>query len=432
MKNIFKFLGIFILIMLIGLSLVACSDGSGGSGDNNQTPVAGDYIFGNMSQIAGSVTAVTIIEKSGKSPGLVSNIKYSGDAAVPQTDGTYAVTFDVAAATGWNPATGLSAGNLIVSQVGVDGDDDDDEDVITGSDVTWTVHDAAAEQIGWNTICYGKGLFVAFGIQADVATSNNVMTSPNGKNWTIRQTPLIPDDASVIMSVCYSEKKDLFVAVGGKGTVMTSSDGMNWESRTAAENNNWNSVCYGNNLFVAVSANGENRVMSSPDGIVWTTVTAADNTINTIEWYSVCYGKGKFVATGETVMYSSNGTDWLKGTVLSGNYFPYPPGSKSVTYGKGAFVATNGYYPILAKSIDGINWYATSNGQQDFKSIAYGYGIFVAVGSSTINAVSFDGGITWGSMELERISWTSVCYGNNSFVAVAKDKTRVLVGEVVP
>jgi len=80
-----------------------------------QTPVAGDYTIGNLAQTAGNVTAVTIMAQAGKSPGVVSNILYSGSAAIPQTVGSYPVTFDVAAATGWNAASGLSAGTLTVN-----------------------------------------------------------------------------------------------------------------------------------------------------------------------------------------------------------------------------------------------------------------------------------------------------------------------------
>jgi hypothetical protein len=81
----------------------------------NQTPAADDYIFGKLSQTAGSVTAVTITAKEGKSPGTIGNIRYAGNSEIPQAVGTFAVTFDVAAASGWNAAYGLSAGNLTVS-----------------------------------------------------------------------------------------------------------------------------------------------------------------------------------------------------------------------------------------------------------------------------------------------------------------------------
>jgi hypothetical protein len=81
--------------------------------NQNQTPVVADYDFGNMTQIAGNVTAVTIIPKQGKSTGAIT-IYYNGSTTLPTAMGTYAVTFNVAAVDGWNGATGLSAGNLII------------------------------------------------------------------------------------------------------------------------------------------------------------------------------------------------------------------------------------------------------------------------------------------------------------------------------
>jgi hypothetical protein len=81
------------------------------------TPVAGDYeISGLWQKVGSTIVAVTITPKTGKSPGAVSNIKYAGNATLPSAKGTYAVTFDVAAASGWSAAAGLSAGNLEINE----------------------------------------------------------------------------------------------------------------------------------------------------------------------------------------------------------------------------------------------------------------------------------------------------------------------------
>jgi len=88
----------------------------------NQTPTVLDYNIGNLTQTVGSVTAVTITPKDGKSSGA-RTIYYSGtggttytkSTTLPTAGGTYAVTFDVAAVTGWNEAKGLSAGTLTIS-----------------------------------------------------------------------------------------------------------------------------------------------------------------------------------------------------------------------------------------------------------------------------------------------------------------------------
>jgi hypothetical protein len=77
------------------------------------TPDAGDYTITNLTQKYGNLSAVSITPATA-GVGAVTNIYYAGSATIPQAPGTYAVTFNVAAGTGWNPATGLSAGNLVV------------------------------------------------------------------------------------------------------------------------------------------------------------------------------------------------------------------------------------------------------------------------------------------------------------------------------
>jgi hypothetical protein len=78
-------------------------------------PIAGDFDISGLTATAdGSAKAVTIAPKAGKSAGAITR-KYAGSITAPSAAGTYAVTFDVAAATGYNAATGLSAGNLVIS-----------------------------------------------------------------------------------------------------------------------------------------------------------------------------------------------------------------------------------------------------------------------------------------------------------------------------
>jgi hypothetical protein len=114
-KNLGKLFGIISIIAIIACAITACELFE----TPNQTPVAGDYEIGNLKQSNGSVTAVTITPKSGKSSGAIT-IYYEGtggsakNTKIPQDDGAYIVTFDVAAASGWNAASGLYAGTLIV------------------------------------------------------------------------------------------------------------------------------------------------------------------------------------------------------------------------------------------------------------------------------------------------------------------------------
>ncbi|CAN2210150.1 hypothetical protein MCEMRE239_00958 [Candidatus Nanopelagicaceae bacterium] len=78
-------------------------------------PVAGDFdITGLTATADGTAKSVTITPKVGKSAGTITR-KYAGSLTAPSAAGTYAVTFDVAAAAGYNAVTGLSAGNLVIS-----------------------------------------------------------------------------------------------------------------------------------------------------------------------------------------------------------------------------------------------------------------------------------------------------------------------------
>jgi len=100
-----------ITVFLIAGCNINVSTSSGTS--DPKTPVAGDFTVGNLTQYADNVIAVTVEPKSGKSGGTVT-VYYDGAISLPQGVGTYAVTFNVAKADGWNAATGLSGGTLTV------------------------------------------------------------------------------------------------------------------------------------------------------------------------------------------------------------------------------------------------------------------------------------------------------------------------------
>jgi uncharacterized protein YjdB len=78
-------------------------------------PVAEDYEIEGLSQINdGTRKEVSITAKPGKSPGDIT-IFYNGSATAPIAIGNYAITFDVAAVSGWFAATGLSGGRLYIT-----------------------------------------------------------------------------------------------------------------------------------------------------------------------------------------------------------------------------------------------------------------------------------------------------------------------------
>jgi len=77
---------------------------------------------------------------------------------------------------------------------------------------------------------------------------------------------------------------------------MYSTDGISWNTSSAANSNFWMSVTVGNNMFAAVSNSGSsNQIMTSTDGITWTVRTTPNN-----NWRCICYGSGTYVVVGIT------------------------------------------------------------------------------------------------------------------------------------
>lgn len=297
----------------------------------------------------------------------------------------------------------------------------------TGSgQIEWALYDAEdlREIIGLNTydnkwwsVCYGNGLFVAVSETA-AGASTGVMTSPDGKYWTIRAAAA----NNKWKGLCYGN--GLFVAVSVSGTgnrVMTSPDGITWTSRVSAADYNWVSVCYGNGLFVAVASSGAgNRVMTSPDGINWTIQTSAAD----INWNSVCYGNGLYVAVGSggttsnSVMTSPDGITWTSRSMPGFNEF------RDVCFGNGLFVAV-GYYGAsrVMTSPDGINWtFQTAAAANNWIRVCYGDGLYVAtaITGTGDRIMTSPDGINWTSRTSPADNtWYGITYGNGMYVGVA-------------
>jgi len=115
-----------VAVMFIGFT--ACDTGNG-TKETLLKPAVSQYdIAGDMTQEAGvTITPITVtvkqdmVDAGTASSGAVtvwytgtSGTTYTKSQTVPQTAGTYAVTFDVTAASGWNAANGLDAGTLTI------------------------------------------------------------------------------------------------------------------------------------------------------------------------------------------------------------------------------------------------------------------------------------------------------------------------------
>lgn len=262
---------------------------------------------------------------------------------------------------------------------------------------------------GWQSVAYGNGLFVAV---SNTGVGNRVMTSPNGKDWTIRTSPADNNWTTVTFG------NGLFVAVSASGTgnrVMTSPDGITWTLRTSAADLIWGGLTYANGLFVATASSGSGqRVMTSPDGIIWTLrTTPADN-----NWLAVTFSNNLFVAVattgaGNRVMTSPDGLNWTIRVSAEDNNW------QGVTYGNGLFVAVaNSGTNRVMTSPDGISWTARACPAETWFDVVFGNGKFIAVGLNKVMS-SFDG-IKWElGVSAANETWVAITHGSDRFVAVS-------------
>lgn len=108
----------------------------------------------------------------------------------------------------------------------------------------WSVASSGIDQ-NLRGVTYGKGLFVAVG------DKGTILTSSDGKAWSKQNTDFGQD----LWGVTYSRAFDGFIAVGAWGTVLYSSDGKTW-LRKKVNGADWLYGVVGDSRLVAVGARG--------------------------------------------------------------------------------------------------------------------------------------------------------------------------------
>jgi hypothetical protein len=237
-----------------------------------------------------------------------------------------------------------------------------------GSDsgvVTWTaVSDSTFGGSSIDAIAWGGGKFVAVGNRGKIAYS------ADGVTWTAVSDSTFGED-NLIEGIAWggAQGKEKFVAVGYNSTragkMAYSADGITWTavSDTAfRERGNESKIlgiawggAKGKEKFVAL---GDKNIAYSADGITWTAVS--DSTIPDWYTYSIAWGgvsgQEKFVAGGEggKMAYSADGITW---TVVRDS----PPTGQILDIGWGGaggqekFVAV-GDQGHIVYSADGVTW----------------------------------------------------------------------------
>jgi len=166
----------------------------------NRAPVSDDFNISGTGTFTydGIPKTVTITPKEGKSGGTIT-VKYNGGTTAPSAVGTYTVTFDVTAATGFYAASNLFAGTLTIEKVTPVAADFNISGIGTfpydGNPKTVTVTPKEGKSSGTVTVKYNGGTTapsagaIAYTVTFDVeATTNfNAVTGLSAGILTITQ-----------------------------------------------------------------------------------------------------------------------------------------------------------------------------------------------------------------------------------------------------
>lgn len=262
-----------------------------------------------------------------------------------------------------------------------------------------------------NSVIYGNGKFVAVG------NSGTILSSQDGNSWTIQDSAKFYYDN--LYSVTYDGKQ--FVTVGSNAnnsTILTSADGMAWTRQTSIATRALLSVTTGNGLLVAVGDSG--KIITSPNATQWTLQNS--NSISKLT--SICYANNKFVAVGgqAVILTSLDGITWRWG---GGTWQGASVRPSTLCYGNSKFVIlSNTFTDSIITSTDDSTWTINKTGiRHTFESVSYGCSLFVAVSSEGAHGsliFSSQDGITWTMLNSETNPSTinSVASTNSRIVAV--------------
>lgn len=261
-----------------------------------------------------------------------------------------------------------------------------------------------------------------------VGTSGRILTSSDGRTWTVRAS----NTRVNLNGIAWSALRSRFVVVGDRGIVLNSSDGINWTVYNTNLYNRFMNVCWDGSYFITVGSNG--CILRSSTGTTWGYVPSFANYYQTLN--DVIYngtGVRKTAGTTGNIGTSTDGVTWSADTVYSSNtlndlaYSPEQSRYVAVGQSPGTILyssgTTNRWYsrsmPFgLNRILNGVVWKYVN--QYDY--------YFTTVGSSGTIMVSPDG-FNWSviysptARTLNDITWSP----NQNLLVAVGEYERIVV-----
>ena len=286
-------------------------------------------------------------------------------------------------------------------------------------------------QLGWSyPALTGENLrAVAYnGVDTFVAVGNKgtLLTSADGANWNLVNLGV----KSNFRDILYENA--LFVAVGEEGSIYTSADGSSWTASPSWTQESLVSITSDGSDFFTIDENGA-FWLSSTDGISWDFIKSeinptytTDNNSANIYIADIIHAAGGFVAVGNQGRFytSSDGLSWIESTTNSGLSF-----NSAVFFDSQSAFFAFGDGDTVYQSGDGSTWTvsgSTGSGNQLTATATNSTHMAVVGSNGSIHDTTNDGS-TWNS----RASGTTVNLngitsdGANGFVVIGDGGTII-------
>jgi hypothetical protein len=205
---------------------------------------------------------------------------------------------------------------------------------------SWQFHEPGSEPHG---IVTGNGVFVS------VSPAGTLLTSTDGLEWAA--LTITPPATFVRVR----HLGDQFVAVGLAGAIATSTDGWNWVRRQSGVMVDLVDLATDGSSLVVVGDGG--TILHSDDGAVWSRVS----TTATLDLLAVAWGNGRWLVltreqpVSRTVLWSTKGLAWSAQILPEEEGYLAPP----LRFDGEQFWAIRIASPYVSRvvgSADGLRW----------------------------------------------------------------------------
>lgn len=270
-----------------------------------------------------------------------------------------------------------------------------------------------------NSVAFGTGVFVAVG------ASGTIISSTDGLNWAPRTSSTTNQLRKVIFANGY------FIAVGDSGTIRTSTDGTSWASNASGTTNQLLDVGFGNGRWTVVGASGTILSSSNLADLTAASWTAASSVGHTQTINCVLYANNLWV-TGNAgnvanIRYASDPTGtWTAATGTTNNFsitdIVYLNGFIAVA-GNLSYTSTNGtaWSAAVTGSLTGVTT-ASTNYINLVNNKLIGFYINASLTGSFRPIFISKEGTSWVASPFNQkaLSLQDIAYGNNKYVVVGK------------